>query len=79
MKSWTWSTTLGSAVRLRASGQWELSRLSASRFQRSCSVHHPVRRCLPPRKIFVWRDEQQIKIQRRFNLDSVFAVRALPR
>ena len=43
------------------------------------AVHHPVRRCLPPRKIFVWRDEQQIKIQRRFNLDSVFAGRAPPR
>jgi hypothetical protein len=25
-------------------------------------VHHPVKRCLQPRKIFVWRYEQQIEI-----------------
>jgi hypothetical protein len=43
------------------------------------AVHNPVKRCLQPRKIFVWRCEQQIKIQRRFNLDSVFALRAPPR
>jgi len=64
-------------ARVRSMGVVKVERVPLS--AQLQAVHHPVRRCLPPRKIFVWRDEQQIKIQRRFNLDSVFAVRALPR
>ena len=38
MKSWTWSKTLGSPVKLRPSGQSELSKVGRVRFQRSCRL-----------------------------------------
>ena len=80
MKSRTWSTTLGSPVkvaRVRSMGVVKVERVPLS--AQLQAVHNPVKRCLQPRKIFVWRYLQPIKIQRRFNLDSVFAVRALAR
>jgi hypothetical protein len=47
MKSWTWSTTLGSPVKLRASGQWELSKVERVPLSAQLqAVHHPVERCL---------------------------------
>ena len=79
MKSRMWSTALGSPVKVAARPvKWELSRLSAPRLERSCRLFI-IRlnvACSPAKSS---SGAQQIKIQRRFNLDSVFAVRAPPR